>query len=303
MNGIVRRVIGTFIAGPCFAAMLCGVAYAQNIGQPTLDRIRENGVIYVAHRESSVPFSYYHGDEVVGYSKELCDKVVVAIKERLNNQSLKVVLVPVSSNARLMALVTGMIDLECGSTTNSKIRQQAVAFSVTTFVTGIRAMVREDSGIKQLGDLDRKTIITTAGTTTERVVKTAFAQRKMTAREKSGLSHADSYRQVSSKAADAFVIDDILLSGLMANATDGVRMNILEENLGFEPYGIAMRRNDPEFKALVDATLIGLMKSGELEAIYNKWFLSPIPPYGVSLNVPMSNLLKEAIRVPNDTGI
>jgi glutamate/aspartate transport system substrate-binding protein len=303
MRPSFRSAVSILNIVPVVLAGFFGVANAQNMIQPTLERIRENGVIYVAHRESSVPFSYYHGDEVVGYSKDLCDKVVAAIKQHLNEPSLKVVLVPVSSNTRLMALVTGMVDLECGSTTNTKIRQQTVAFSVTTFVTGIRAMVREDSGIKQLGDLNGKTIVTTAGTTTERVVKTALTQRKMIALEKSGLSHADSYQRVSNRAVDAFVIDDILLSGLIANATDGVKMTILEENMGFEPYGIAMRRNDPEFKTLVDSTLIGLMKSGELEAIYNKWFLSPIPPYGVSLNVPMSGLLKEAIRVPNDTGI
>ena len=130
-----------------------------------------------------------------------------------------------------------------------------------------------------------------------------LATRKLAAREKSGLSHSDSFQQVVKKNADAFVIDDILLSGLIANSANGVPMRILDENFAFEPYAIAMRRDDPEFKALVDSSLKALMKSGELETIYNKWFLGPIPPYGASLNVPMSDLLKQAIQAPNDDGI
>ena len=284
-------------------ALATSSSNAQNINVPTMQRIQEHGTIYVGHREASVPFSYYDGDKVVGYSKDLCDKVVATIKQQLNNPALNVVLVPVSSNSRIMALVTGMIDLECGSTTNTKIRQNTVAFSVTTFVSGVKAMVREDSGIKLLADLDGKVIITTAGTTTERTVKTLLATRKLAAREKSGLSHSDSFQQVVKKNADAFVIDDILLSGLIANSANGVPMRILDENFAFEPYAIAMRRDDPEFKALVDSSLKALMKSGELETIYNKWFLGPIPPYGASLNVPMSDLLKQAIQAPNDDGI
>ena len=285
------------------AALATSSVNAQNISIPTLQRIQENGTIYVGHREASAPFSYYDGDNVVGYSKELCDKVVIAVKQKLNNPSLKVILVPVSSNSRSLALVTGMIDLECGSTTNTKIQQNTVAFSVTTFVSGIKAMVRDDSGIKQLADLNGKTIITTAGTTTERTVKAVFATRKLVAREMSGVSHADSFKQVVTRKADAFVIDDALLMGLIANSAAGAPMRLLEENFAFEPYAIAMRKNDPEFKVLVDSSLKDLMKSGELETIYNKWFLGPIPPYGASLNLPMSDLLKEAIRVPNDNGI
>ena len=279
-------------------------AQAQGVSGSTLDRIRENGAIYVGHRESSVPFSYMIGDDVVGYSKDLCDRIVGAIRDKLEMPSLKVVHVPVTSFSRILMLMTGTVDLECGSTTNTRIRQQRIAFSVTTFVSGVKTLVRKDTGIGRIDDLAGKVVVTTSGTTTERLVKTVMSARKLPApRTRTASKHSESFSMVLSRQADAFVLDDAILAGLLSSSPDAGKLKLLEENFGFEPYGIGMRREDPEFKKLVDDTLVGMMKSGELERLYSKWFMSPIPPDNVNLQLPMSEMLRDVLRNPNDNGI
>jgi glutamate/aspartate transport system substrate-binding protein len=285
-------------------AAALSAAQAQGITTPTLDRIRENGAIYIAHREASIPFSYMIGDEVVGYSADICERIVGAVREKLGMPTLKVVQVPTTSFSRILMLMTGTVDLECGSTTNTKIRQQRIGFSVATFVSGVKALVRKDSGIERNADLSGKVVVTTSGTTTERLVKTVLAARNLPAvRTRTASKHADSFALVASGQADAFVLDEPILAGLLANSPDAGKLKLLEENFGFEPYGIGMRREDPEFKKLVDDTLIGMMKSGEMEKLYNKWFMSPIPPNNVNLQIPMSEMLRELLRNPSDAGI
>ncbi|MDP1611752.1 MAG: amino acid ABC transporter substrate-binding protein [Sulfuritalea sp.] len=275
---------------------------AQGVTTPTLDRIREHGAIYVGHRETAIPFSYMIGDDVVGYSMDLCNRIVDAVREKSGDPSLKVVLVPVTSSSRMLMLLTGAIDLECGVTTNTKIRQQMVTFSYTTFVSGVTAMVRKDVGIDRIPDLAGKVVVTTVGTTTDRLVNSVMTAHGISIRAKSAPTQ-EAFSMVLSRQADAFVLDDAILSGLLASSPDRSKLKLLGENFGFEPYGIALRKDDPEFKKLVDGTLAGLMKSGELEKLYNKWFLSPIPPKNLNLQIPMSNMLKELLRSPNDTGI
>lgn len=280
------------------------VAQAQGVTMPTLERIRENGTIYVGHREASIPFSYMVGDEVVGYSTDLCDRVVGTIREKLGMPTLKVVRVPVTSFSRVLMLMTGSVDIECGSTTNTRIRQQRIAFSVTTFVSGVKAMVRKDTGIERITDLSGKVVVTTSGTTTERLVRSVLAARKLPpARGRTAAKHVEAFSMVMSRQADAFVLDEPILAGLLAASPDAGKLKLLEENFGFEPYGIGMRREDPEFKKLVDDTLVAMMKSGEFERIYNKWFMSPIPPNNHNLQMPMSEMLRDLLRNPSDTGI
>lgn len=275
---------------------------AQSVTQSTLEKIREYRAIYVGVREASVPFSYMVGDEPMGYSIEICDRITEAIKVALNDPALRVVKVPVTSSSRFLMLQAGTVDLECGSTTNTRIRQQLVSFGLTTFVSGVKAAVRKDSQIRQITDLDGKVVVTTSGTNTERTVRSVLSMRKVSGLFKAGRSHPDSLGMVISSQADAFVIDDALLAGLIANSKQPEKVRILDENFGYEPYSIVMRRDDPEFKKIIDQALRGMMQSGELERLYAKWFMSPIPPRGVNLNLPMSELLKELIRNPNDEG-
>lgn len=279
------------------------VARGQSFEKPTLEKVREYGAIYIGHREASVPFSYFAGNEVAGYSMELCNRIVDAVKAQLGNPGLKLVLVPVTSSSRILLLRTGVIDLECGSTTNTKIRQQGVAFGVTSFVSGVKAVTRKDAGIERIADLNGKVVVTVAGTTSGRLVQTVLAKRNATVQSKSATNYAESLAMVLSGQADAFVLDDALLSALLAASPDKDKLKLLDENFGLEPYGIALRKDDPNFKKLVDATLTGMMKSGEMEKLYNKWFMSPIPPNNINLKMPISDRLKDLFRKPDDTGI
>ncbi|MGP1609992.1 MAG: amino acid ABC transporter substrate-binding protein, partial [Burkholderiales bacterium] len=296
-----------FFLVACLLAV-SGPALAQSAHTPsaTLEKIRQYGAIYVGHREASIPFSYLDADgQVVGYSAELCRHVTDAIKLRLDRPDLAVVPVPVTSSSRQMLLESGMIDLECGSTTNTEQRQRYVGFSVTTFVAGVKALVKADSGIRSLKDMKGRTVVTTSGTTSDAYVKAAAVRYGIFPNYRVGRDHDDSLRQLLRGDADAMVLDDVLLQGLLVKVPDADRFKlvVLEENYGNEPYGMMLRRNDPEFKKLVDDTLIALMKSGELARIYGRWFTSPIPPGGDNLKLPMGDLLRQLILTPNDKGV
>jgi len=285
-----------------------GAAHAQSAAAPsaTLAKISEYGAIYVGHRESSIPFSYLDADgQVIGYSAELCRHVTDAVKRALNRPDLAVVPVPVTSSSRQMMLEAGTIDLECGSTTNTEQRQRYVGFAVTTFVAGVKALVKKDSGIRSLKDMKGKTVVTSSGTTSDAYLKAAALRQGVLPNYRVGRDHDDSLRQVLRGDADVMVLDDVLLQGLLINVpeADRFKLVVLEESYANEPYGLMLRRNDPAFKKLVDDTLIALMKRGELTRIYERWFTSPIPPAGGNLNLPMGELLKQLLVTPNDRGV
>jgi glutamate/aspartate transport system substrate-binding protein len=212
-------------------------------------------------------------------------------------------LTPVTSQTRIPLMTNGTIDLECGSTTNSLERQKQVAFGVTTFVSPVRMVVKADSGIKTLDDLNGKAVATTTGTTSDRYIKQNEKGHNIDVKNVYGKDHAESFLMVETGRASAFVMDEVLLAGFVANAKNPKDFAIVGPALSTEPYGIMLRKDDPQFKALVDKTLSGLMKSGEINKIYAKWFTSPIPPKNVNLNLPMNAQLQEAIKHPNDKGI
>lgn len=293
----------TLIALAVMAAAVNAPAGAQEAGG-TLAKIRDAKTIVVGHRESSVPFSYLGADQQpVGYMMDLCAKVVDAVKTRLKMPGLAVRYQAVTSQNRIPLMQNGTIDIECGSTTNSVARQQQVAFSVTPFITSIRMVVRKDSGIKDIADLDGKPLVTTTGTTSDKLIKDSEKGRAINVKNVYGKDHADSFLMVASGRASAFVMDDILLAGLMANAKDPAQFEIVGPSLRDEPYGVMLRKGDPEFKALVDDTLTGMMKNGEVAKLYAKWFQSPIPPRNVNLNFPMSEALRLALATPSDKGV
>ena len=283
-----------------------GSLRAEEKKSATLEKIRNMGAIYVGHREASIPFSYIDADgNAIGYSMDLCGQIVDAIKVRLNLPNLKTVPVPTTSGTRQMMVEAGTVDLQCGSETNTLQRQRYASFSVTTFAAGIKALVKKDSGIRSIRDMKDKVVVTTSGTTSDAYVKSAAVRQGLFLNYQVGRDHNDSLQRVLDGRADAMVLDDVLIQGLLMNTADAdaYKLVVLEENYAVEPYAIMFRRNDPEFKKLVDDTLIGLMKSGEFTRIYDKWFLAPIPPNGKSLNMPMSDLLKQLIVTPNDKGV
>ena len=270
----------------------------------TLKKIKDTGAITIGYRESSIPFSYLDDkQQPVGYAMDLCMKVVDAVKADLKMPNLKVNLQPVTSSNRIPLLQNGTIDLECGSTTNSVARQQQVAFGPTYFVINVAAAVKKNSGIKSLADLNGKTISTTSGTTAVPLLKQYEKTKSADIKEIYGKDHAESFLLLTQDRTSAFVMDDILLAGQIANSSNPGDYMIINESLRTEPYSMMLRKDDPQFKALVDKTVGQVMKSGDINKIYAKWFTSPIPPKGVNLNFPETAAIKEAFASPNDKGV
>jgi glutamate/aspartate transport system substrate-binding protein len=289
------------------SAIVCAVLAAPAAAQQlsgTLKKIKETGSITVGYRESSIPFSYLDDkQQPIGYAMDLCMKIVDAVKADLKMPGLKVQLQPVTSSNRIPLMQNGTIDLECGSTTNSVERQKQVSFGPTYFVINVTAAVKKNSKIKSLADLNGKTISTTSGTTSVPLLKKYQKTQNIEVKEIYGKDHAESFLLVADDRAAAFVMDDILLAGQIANSRNPSAYRIIPESLRQEPYSMMLRKDDPQFKALVDKTISGVMKSGEIEKIYAKWFTRPIPPKGINLKFPMTPAIREAFKNPNDTGV
>jgi len=267
----------------------------------TLAKIAESGKITLAYRESSVPFSYLDGpNKPIGFSVELSNAVVEAVKKKLNKPSLQVQLMPVTSQNRIPLITNGTVDLECGSTTNNSARGKDVAFAVNHFYTGTRLLVKKSSKIKNYADLAKKTVASTTGTTNALVMRKYNTEKNLDMDIVLGKDHADAFLLVESDRALAFAMDDILLYGLIANAKNPADYEVVGDALQVEPYACMLPKDDPAFKKLVDDTFIGMMKSGEFEKLYTKWFMSPIPPKNAPLNLPMSQQLKDNIKAPSD---
>jgi ABC-type amino acid transport substrate-binding protein len=283
------------------AAALLAAAATGAQAADTLAKIAASGKITLSYRESSVPFSYLDGpSKPIGFSVELSNAVVEAVKKKLDKPKLEVALMPVTSQNRVPLIVNGTVDLECGSTTNNTARGKDVAFAVNHFYTGTRLLVKKSSHIKSYDDLAKKTIATTTGTTNALVMRKYNTEKKLDMDIVLGKDHADAFLLVETDRAVAFAMDDILLFGLIANAKNPAEFEVVGEPLQVEPYACMLPKDDPAFKKLVDDTITGLMKSGEFEKMYNKWFMQPIPPKGVPLGLPMSPQLRDNIKSPSD---
>lgn len=280
------------------AVMACG---AVNVAQAadTLAKIKSAGKISIGTRDSSAPLAYTIGDgKYVGYHVDVCLKIADAIKAALKMPALPIEYTVVTSANRVPLVQNGTVDMECGSTTNSTARAQQVAFAPTTFVTNVRTAVKADSGITSIEQLNGKTLATTTGTTSVQLLRKRAG--KIDFKELFGKDHADSFLLLESGRADAFVMDDNILAGLIVNSKNPAEFKIVGESLSEEPIAIMIPKDDPAYKKLVDDTVIGLMKSGELEKMYTRWFMSPVPPRNAIVGMPMSAALKDAIAHPND---
>jgi glutamate/aspartate transport system substrate-binding protein len=267
----------------------------------TLKKIKDAGFVSVGHRESSIPFSYYDDqNQVVGYSEDLVMMVVDAIKQKLNLPNLQVKMIPVTSQNRIPLVQNGTIDIEAGSTTNNLERQQQAAFSDTMFVIGTRLLVKKDSGIKDFPDLAGKNVVVTAGTTSERLIRELNEKQNMKMNIISAKDHGESFLTLQSGRAAAFMLDDALLAGERAKAKKPDDWVIVGTPQSKEAYAMMMRKGDDQFKALVDDTIAKAETSGEAAKFYQKWFLSPIPPKGLNLNLPLSDDMKALFSSPND---
>jgi ABC-type amino acid transport substrate-binding protein len=286
------------MSGAGLALMSC-LATAQ--AQMTLDKVKDSGVITLAYRESSIPFSYLDDKaQPVGFGVDICDRIVDEIKKVTGRADLKVQRQAVTSANRIPLLTNGTIDLECGSTTNNSDRAKQVTFATNYFYTGTRFLVKSDSGIKGLADLNNKIVVSTTGTTNFKVMRTILTEQKLPIELIGAKDHAESALLVQSGRASAFAMDDILLYGLRASAQNPAELAVVGDPIQVEPYAIMMRKDDPGIKKLVDGVLAAQMKSGEFERLYRKWFMSPIPPKGINLNAPMGKELIENMKALSD---
>ena len=292
---LIRKPVFVAIA----ATLLAQPVLAQE--SPTLKKIKDSGTIALGHRESSIPFSYYDDkQQVVGYSQELMLKVVDAVKAELKMPNLQLKLTPVTSQNRIPLVQNGTVDIECGSTTHNAERARQVAFSNTIFVIGTRLMTKKDSGIKDFPELAGKNVVTTAGTTSERLIRKMNEDKKLAMNIISAKDHGEAFLTLETGRAVAFMMDDALLYGELAKARRPAEWTIVGTPQSFEAYGCMMRKDDPAFKKVADAALTKAMTSGEAEAIYKKWFTQPIPPKGLNLNFPISEAMQKLFKAPND---
>ena len=287
-------------ASMVFGAMLLGVATAATAGA-TLDHIRATGKIVLGHRESSVPFSYYDADKrPVGYALDLCLKLADAVKKKLDLKTLTVEYVMVLPSNRIAMVEEGKVDMECGSTTNNAERREKVAFTVPHYITGARYMVRATETATDIVGLEGKRIVSTKGTTPIKAVQRINRERVLHLTLQEAPDHARAVEMVEKSESDAFVMDDVLLYGLIASRAQPEKLKVIGKFLTVEPLAIMLPKGDPEFKAIMDNEMKRMIVSKEAQAIYDRWFMKPIAPKNTSLNLPMNYLLRDFWKYPTD---
>jgi len=287
------------------AALVAGTLAAAGASaeEGTLDKIKKTGTITIGHRDASIPFSYYDDkQQVVGYAVDICKHIVNAVKSELKMSSIQVNYQLVTSANRIPLMANGTIDLECGSTTNNIERQKQVGFTNTHFVTANRWVAKKSAKLKSLNDLKGKTVVSTAGTTNIKQITEINTAQNLGMNIISANGHPEAFQMVETGRAVAFVMDDILLFSLAAQSRNPKDYEISPIALSVEPYGIMLRKDDAAFKKVVDAATAELYTSGGIKPIYEKWFLKPVPPKGINLNVPMGEALKKVFAKPTSSG-
>jgi glutamate/aspartate transport system substrate-binding protein len=295
MKNAIRIFVTTCLLGGASAP-----AKAQSL-EGTLKKMKETGIITIGHRDSSIPLSYLDDKlQPVGFSLDLCKHVVKAAKAKLGMPDLKVAYNPVTSATRIPLIANGTVDIECGSTANMTTRQRQVGFSYTFFVPQFKWITRTNNDIKTAADLRGKTVAVTAGTNTALFVNKLNNEEKLGMTIMPGKDHAESFLLVETGRASAWMEDDILVAGFRANAKNPGDFKLLDKFYPSDPYALMIRKDDRQFKTLVDETLAKLMSSGEFEKLYAQWFERPIPPKGINIQLPMSDELKRDVKEPND---
>lgn len=293
------RKYASFLAAAFCCCLSSGIQAQELTG--TLKKIKDSGSISLGYRESSVPFSYYdNNNKVVGYSQELAAIVLDAIKKKINQPSLQVKMVPVTSGNRIPLVQNGTVDIEAGSTTNNLDREKQVGFSDTMFIIGTRLLVKKNSAVKDFPDLKGKTVVTTAGTTSEVLLRAMNEKNSMGMDIISAKDHAESFLILQSDRAVAFMMDDALLAGERAKARNPNDWEIVGTPQSKEAYGMMLPKDDATFKKVVDDAIAGAETSGAAEKLYQKWFMSPIPPKNLNLNLPLSDDMKALFKSPSD---
>jgi glutamate/aspartate transport system substrate-binding protein len=295
----MKRILALLTASLAAAALALPAAAQEG----TLKKVKDSGAITIGHRDASIPFSYYDDkQQPVGYAMDLCLRIADAVKTELKMPKLDIKYQLVTSANRIPLMANGTIDLECGSTTNNLARQEQVWFTITHFVTANRWVAKKSANLKSLQDLKGKTIVSTAGTTNIKQITEINGQQNLGMNIISANGHPEAFQMVETGRAAAFVMDDILLYSLAAQSRSPKDYEISKDALSVEPYGIMVRKDDKAFKKVVDDAMTNIYKSGQINAIYEKWFQKPIPPKGLNLNIPMSDAMKKVVANPTSSG-
>jgi len=300
MLGDLKMTFKHFVIGLA-VLLLPGVCAAEEL-TGTLKKIKDTGTITIGYRETSIPFSYLDESNMpVGFAMDICTRVVDAVKIELKDSKIQTKYVAVTSSTRIPLIANGTVDLECGSTTNNSERAKQVSFTNAHFLSESKYVTKKSSGIHFIADLKGKTVISTAGTTNikqanERNISDQLGMTILSAKD-----HAEAFLNVQTGRAVAFIMDDILLAGFVANAKDPSEYVISADSFSkAEPYGIMLAKDDPAFKKVVDDATAAIYKS-EGADLYKKWFESPIPPRGITLSLPLSPALKKQFENPIDS--
>lgn len=266
----------------------------------TLDKISASKTITMGVRDSSGALSYTLGDgKYTGFHVEICKRVIADLEKKLKT-SIKTEYQVVTSQNRIPLVQNGTVDIECGSTTNNATRQKDVSFAVTTYVEEVRIAVKADSNITSIAQLANKKVATTTGTTSVQLLRKNERAKGINFEEIFGKDHADSFLLLESGRADAFVMDGSILAGNIANSKNPKDFKIVGEVLSVEPIAIMIRKDDPDFKNVVDTSIKAMMKDGTIAKIYKQWFMEPIPPKGNRVGLELSENTKNAWANPND---
>ncbi len=289
---LVSRAVAGFVLGTFALSLQAG---------EVLDRIRRTGNLTIAHRESSVPFSFVDaGNKPVGYAVDICRHLGEVVRTKLGMKSLDIRYLMVTPSTRVAAVTEGKADLECGSTTNNAERRKTVAFTVPHYITGTRYLVRADSSIQDLSGFEGKRLVSTRGTTPLKAIDQINRDRLLRINVIEAPDHARAIEMVASGEADGFIMDDVLLYGLIAGQPDPAKLKVVGKFLTVEALAIMLSKHDAEFKKIVDDEMKRMIRSREIHALYDRWFLQPIPPHGAMLGLPMSYLLKDLWKYPTD---
>ena len=294
-----KTIFNTPIQACCIALALSFAGPAQAAG--TLEKIAQSGTILVGYRESSPPFAYQDENKrPIGYSVDICMKVVDVIKRELKRPDLTIKYIPVSSASRVPAVVAGEVDIECGTTTSTAERRKQVSFTIPTFIAATRLLVKESSKIQSVNDLEGKTVVTSKGSVQGKLFEELNVNRTLRAKLVFSKDFDEAFAMVEASKADAFIMDDIILYSLRAASSDPAKFVVTRDALTIEPLAIMMRKDDAAFKKLVDTEVARIITQGEITPIYRKWFESPIPPKQINLKMPMSYMLRDSFKAPTD---
>lgn len=295
------KLLSTTLRTPMVGALCIALWLPTWSGASQIDRIRATHEIVIAHRDASIPFSYLDDqNRPVGYAMDLCAKIVSALERELKIPAIKVRYMPVTSATRIGAIADGLAAMECGSTTNTAERRKKVDYTIAHFISASRLLVRTDTGINTLEDLQGKTVVSTKGSTNIKTLERVGKERVLRLQVLEAQDHAEGFAMVRAKKASAFAMDDVLLYGLRANSGQPESFKVIGKSMSIEPYAIMLPKGDAAFKKLVDAEMRRIILSGEIKPLYRKWFEEAIPPKGINLALPMPAMLRDSFKYPSD---